>query len=131
MRRASVAGLLVLLSGVLGWSQQSSPTGTSSQSDSTAAAIHELQQQVNELRSAMAEMRSETEQYRAENAELRRELKVGGGSSTAASSPAQDPRPTTSPRNADPPQPQSASPEPNRTASLEDRIASLEESSQL
>jgi hypothetical protein len=131
--KARVAGLLVLLASVAAWAQESTPVAVSSpQSDSTAAAIRELQQQVNELRSAMAEMRSETEQYRAENAELRRELKVGGGSSTtAASSPAQDPRPTTSPRNADPPQPQSASPEPNRTASLEDRIASLEESSQL
>ena len=70
VRRASLAGLFLLLGSVSGWSQESTRGVSSSYSDSTAAAIHELQQQVKELRSAMAEMRSETEQYRAENAEL-------------------------------------------------------------
>jgi septal ring factor EnvC (AmiA/AmiB activator) len=89
MRRSSVAGMLLLLGSVSGWSQESSPAVASSQSDSTAAAIHELQQEVKELRSAMAEMRSETEQYRAENAALRREIArcsrpIGSHSAVAA-----------------------------------------------
>src|SRR5580693_8341819 len=128
MRRASVAGLLVLLSGVLGWSQQSSPTGTSSQGDSTAAAIHELQQQVKELRSAMAEMRSETEQYRAENAELRHQLQAAGGASVAAASP-RDSYQLAPSAKADPAPAQSA--QPKAKQSLEERVASLEESTQL
>src|SRR5580693_4670255 len=132
MRRASVAGLLVLLSGVLGWSQQSSPTGTSSQSDSTAAAIHELQQQVNELRSAMAEMRSETEQYRAENVELRHELQTARSPSASASGPPSgNSYPLATPVGVDSPHSQPDLPTANKSASLEERVASVEESSQL
>jgi hypothetical protein len=132
MRRASVAGLLVLLSGVFGWSQESSPTGASSQSDSTAAAIHELQQQVNELRSAMAEMRSETEQYRAENAELRHELQTAHSpSASAVGSPSANSYQLTTPAAADSPHSQTDVPTANKSASLEERVASLEESSQL
>src|SRR5580700_3795607 len=132
MRRASVAGLLVLLSGVFGWSQESSPTGASSQSDSTAAAIHELQQQVNELRSAMAEMRSETEQYRAENAELRHQLQTGHSpSASAAGLPSGNSYPLATPADADSPHSQPDLPTANKSASLEERVASLEESSQL
>jgi hypothetical protein len=127
-----VAGLLVLLSGVFGWSQESSPTGASSQSDSTAAAIHELQQQVNELRSAMAEMRSETEQYRAENAELRHELQTARSpSASAAGPPSGNSYPLATPADADSPHSQSDVPTANKSASLEERVASLEESSQL
>jgi hypothetical protein len=132
MRRASVAGLLVLLSGVLGWSQQSSPTGTSSQSDSTAAAIHELQQQVNELRSAMAEMRSETEQYRTENAELRHELQTARSpSASAAGPPSGNSYQLAAPVGVDSPHSQPDLPTANKSASLEERVASVEESSQL
>jgi uncharacterized protein YhaN len=78
MRSSSWAAALLLLSSVSGWSQELRPAAAT-QNDSTAAAIHELQQQVKELRSAMAEMRSETEQYRAENAALRRELQSTSG----------------------------------------------------
>ena len=132
MRSASVAGLLVLLSGVLGWSQESSPTETSSQGDSTAAAIHELQQQVNELRSAMAEMRSETEQYRTENAELRHELQTAHSpSASAVGSPSANSYQLTTPAGADSPHSQTDVPTANKSASLEERVASLEESSQL
>ena len=63
--------------------------------DATAAAIRELQQQVNELRSAMAEMRAESERYRAENTELRHELQTPRGPSIAS---------TGSPRIGAPPQ---------------------------
>jgi hypothetical protein len=132
MRRASGAGLLVLLSGVLGWSQESSPTGTSSPGDSTAAAIHELQQQVNELRSAMAEMRSETEQYRTENAELRHELQTARSpSASAAGPPSGNPYQLATPVGDDSPQSQPDLPTANKSASLEERVAAVEESSQL
>lgn len=132
MRGASVAGLLVLLSAVFGWSQESSPMGASSQRDSTAAAIHELQQQVNELRSAMAEMRSETEQYRVENAELRHELQTARSPSASAAGPPSGNRyPLATPAGADSTSSQLDVPTANKSASLEERVASLEESSQL
>jgi hypothetical protein len=129
MRRTSVAGFLVVLGSVLGWSQQ--PGAAPPQSDSTAAAIHELQQQVNELRSAMAEMRSESEQYRAENVELRHQLQSARGPSVSAAAPQPgNAYPLTTP-DADPPRSQAPAPNAGQTASLEERVASLEESSQL
>ncbi|HXM23003.1 MAG TPA: hypothetical protein VN948_17225 [Terriglobales bacterium] len=132
MRKPGLSGLLLLLGTVFGWSQESSPAVPSSQSDSTSAAIHELQQQVNELRSAMAEMRSETEQYRAENAALRHELQtVRSPSAATVVPPARDSYQLTPSANADPPRPQPSPPRANRTGSLEERVASLEESSQL
>jgi hypothetical protein len=129
MRRASWAVLLLLLGSVYGWSQQSNPYAASSQSDSTAAAIHELQQQVKELRSAVAEMRSETEQYRAENAELRHELQAAHNPSVTAGNAPGDSYQLAGPANDDPAPSQAAQPTP--TGSLEDRVASLEESTQL
>jgi hypothetical protein len=132
IRKPGLAGFLLLLGSVFGWSQQSSPAGPPSQSDATAAAIHELQQQVNELRSAMAEMRSESEQYRAENAELRHELQaVRSPSATVVVPPPGDSYQLAPSVNADPARPQAAPPKANQAGSLEERVASLEESSQL
>jgi hypothetical protein len=128
IRRAGLVGLLLLLGGVSGWSQESTPAAASSYSDSTAAAIHELQQQVKELRSAMAEMRSETEQYRAENAELRHQLQAAGGASAVVASP-RDSYQMAPSAKADPAPAQSA--QPKAKQSLEERVASLEESTQL
>src|SRR5712692_6911239 len=111
MRRVSWAGLLLLLGSVSGWPQDSSVVAESSQSDSTAAAIHELQQQVKELRSAVAEMRSESEQYRAENAELRQELHAARSPSAAAVLPSSRDSYQLAPSvNSDPVSPQSAQP---------------------
>jgi hypothetical protein len=134
MRQPALAGLLLLLGSVFAWSQESSPTMPSSQGDATAAAIHELQQQVNELRSAMAEMRSETEQYRAENAALRHELQAARGPlASIAGPPARDPYPVAAGADADPAptRGQGAPQKMNQPGSLEERVASLEESSQL
>ena len=146
MGKAGLAGLLLLLGSIFAWSQESSPAGTPSESDSTAAAIHELQEQVKELRSAVAEMRSETEQYRAENAALRHELRSVRSPSAAVVTPTRDPYQSSSYQsssyqsapyqpapstNADPAPPQPAQPRANRMASLEDRVASLEEATQL
>ncbi len=134
MRKPGLAGLLLLLGSVVAWSQESNPAGPSSQSDSTAAAIHELQQQVNELRSAVAEMRSESEQYRAENAALRHELETARSrsASAAGTSPGDSYQLAPSP-NADPERTraQPAVLKANPAGSLEERVASLEESSQL
>ena len=132
MRKASLAGVVLLLGSAFGWSQESSPAVPSSQNDSTAAAIHELQQQVNELRSAMAEVRSESEQYRAENAELRHELQAARSPSASTAGPAsRDAYQLASPSNADPPRAQSDPPKASQSSSVEDRVASLEESTQL
>jgi hypothetical protein len=131
MRRASWAGLLLILGTVSGWSQESSPAVTSSQSDANAQAIRELQQQVKELRSAVAEMQSETEQYRAENAELRHQLRSAQSPSAAAVAAAPDPYQLAAPANGDPAPSQSVPPKANKKASLEERVASLEESTQL
>jgi hypothetical protein len=134
MRKPGLAGLFLLVGCVLGWSQESSPAVASSQSDSTATAIHELQQQVNELRSAMAEMRSETEQYRAENAALRHDLQAARSpSASAVMPPPRNSYQSAALANADP-EPasvQTASQQANSSGSLEDRVASLEESAQL
>jgi len=129
MRSSSWAAALLLLSSVSGWSQELSPAAAT-QNNSTAAAIHELQQQVKELRSAMAEMRSETEQYRAENAALRRELQSTHSPDEAALRSPGDSSPPVAAADSDPPPTQSAAPK-DRTASLENRVASLEESTQL
>ena len=131
VRRASWAGLLLLLGSISGWSQQSGPVAASSQSDSTAAAIHELQQQVKELRSAVAEMRTETEQYRAENAALRHELQAARSSSAAVVPPPGESYSLAPSANADPAPPQATQPGANQTAPVQERVASLEESTQL
>ncbi len=96
-----------------------------------AVAVHELQEQVRELRSVVTEMRSESAAYRAETAELRRELQETRTQSTASKAPlrpdsANEISPATFVAGGDsklstPPQP----------ASVENRVAALEESTQL
>jgi len=133
IRKSSSAGLL-LLGSLFAWSQESVPAAPSSQGDATAAAIHELQQQVNELRSAMAEMRSETEQFRAENAALRHELQNARGPLASTGGPPQrDSYQVGRSANADAERTrvQAAPSNTNSSQSLEQRVASVEESSQL
>ena len=134
MRKPGLAGLFLVLGSVFAWSQEASPAEPSSQSGSTAAAIHELQQQVNELRLAMAEMRSETEQYRAENAALRHELQaVRISSASTVAPPRRDSYQLAPSAKAAPERTgaQPALPTAEPMGSLEERVASLEESSQL
>ena len=130
IRKLTLAALLP--GSICTWAQNSTAGASSSADDSTAAAIHQLQQQVAELRSAMDRMRAEAEHSRAENTELRRELQAvrqkvassdppppagsDGASTTTANGYGTDGgRPA-----------QGAQPE-----SLEGRVASLEESTQL
>jgi cell division septum initiation protein DivIVA len=122
----SAVGLFLLAKSSSGWAQEAK-TPVAPQNDAMAAAVQELQQQVHELKDAVAEMRSEASQYRAETAELRRELESSRNQQVQAATVAppedqsQPAAPATTEANAAPP------PAP----SLEDRIASLEDASQL
>lgn len=131
MRNAGLAGLMIVLLVVGAWGQESNPAVPISQSDSTAAAIRDLQKQVEELRTAMAEIRSESALYRAENAALRHQLQTEGKPSASVAESAANPYGVAPPSaNAETPR-QSAASVVNKTAPVQDRVASLEESTQL
>ena len=130
MEKASRFGMLLLAVSVSGWAQTSDPMAPSSSNDAMTNAVHELQQQVSELRAAVAEMRSEAAQYRAETADLRRELqamraKSGPEQTAQRSGPnaaAAGPEAVVSP---------GATPAAAQPETIEQRVASLEETSQL
>jgi hypothetical protein len=128
-RESSVLALLLLLESASGWGQELSTSATPP-ADSLTVAVHELQDQVRELRAAVVEVRSEAAQYRAETAELRRELQATRGELAASGAGQTGAHPVESTGTAD-----SASANPSRhlpqTGALEDRVAALEESSQL
>lgn len=124
--RPGLIGLLLLASHLAGWAQTSAPAASAAPGD-TMAAVTELQQQVHELREAVAEIRSEAAQYRAETAELRRELQAmrgqpaqpaAEGAYAIATPPAQPAAPA-------------ALPATSPSAPLADRVATLEETTQL
>ena len=104
-----VAGILLTFIAASARAQDANTNAPTAKLD---VSIHELQEQVRELRVAVAEMRVEAAQYRSETAELRQELKATRDQ-LAASAPAATPPP--------------AAP----GATLENRVAALEESSQL
>lgn len=134
MRNTGSAGFVLLLGTVFAWPQQSSPAQPTVQDDSTAAAIHDLQRQVSELRSAVAQMRTEAEQYRVENAELRHELQtVRSPSPQGMVSPPTNTYDVASSASVepDPKATQSAASKGKAAGSLEERVSSLEELSQL
>jgi hypothetical protein len=86
--------------------------------------VQELQRQVGELKQAVAEVHAEAAQYRAETAELRAELQAMRAEAMPVAAP---------PANAMT-APQSAAEQPGQAAapeSLEQRLASLEETSEL
>jgi len=118
IRASGTLGLLLLAFSVRAWAQPASPPPP--QQDSLVAAIQELQQQVHELRAAVAEIRAESDQYRAETSELRRELQATRNQLAAA--PA-----TLSASSSYSASPAAAS----AGKSLEDRVAALEDSTQL
>ena len=118
--RIGAIGWLLLLVTVPGWTQATGPSSPQQSTQESAqptdtttmtTAVRELQEEVRELRSAVVELRSEAGQYRAETEQLRRELQATHNSGT---------------------QPEAAaSSEAAPAIALEDRVASLEESSQL
>ena len=74
IRTAARALLFLVTASLAVWAQQAQPGNSSAQRDATAAAVRDLQEQVQQLRDAVSEIRAEAAQYRAETAELRREL---------------------------------------------------------
>jgi hypothetical protein len=111
-------GICILLLASLAYGQSSTPD-TNVQTEQMASALRDLQQQVQELRSAVAEIHSEAAQYRAEAAALRQELERMHGSA----------QPSTDALNSA--APASATTEVAPTTTVEQRVASLEESTQL
>lgn len=111
------AGLILLAGSTLGWAQTAPPPAVE-QADAMTAAVRELQQEVRELRTAVVELRQEAGQYRAETAQLRRQLEA----THSATGPEAG---SVSAEGA------GAGVNPAPSNSLEQRVASLEESSQL
>jgi hypothetical protein len=110
-----------LLSASLCWGQQTNAQPSTIDAVAMAQAVQQLQEQVKELRSAVAEVRAESAQYRAETTELRHELE-----SYRSQSPNQyAATPAAAPDVARP------GSEPAHTGSVEQRLASLEDSAQL
>ena len=130
IRKSSRVGVVLLVGSVVGWTQEAN-TPPAPPPDSMAAAIHELQEQVRELRAAVVEVRSEAAQYRAETAELRRELQATRSQLAASSLPPQTGSFAVSPATAVNLESENPRAKPTQTGSLEDRVTSLEESSQL
>ena len=97
----------------MGWTQTAS-TPAAPPTDAMTDAVRQLQDEVRELRNAVVELRSEAGQYRAETEQLRKELEARGPAQEAVAA-------------------NSASGVPvlEQGAPLAERVASLEESSQL
>lgn len=110
--------------------QQTAPVTTSAQPEALATSIRELQEQVRELRVTIDEMRSETARYHAEILELHREMeaaKAERGSSIQPTAPGQYATPSVSQI----PETSAPTKEQTQTGSIEERVARLEEDSQL
>lgn len=124
---------LFLLSAKMVLAQQSAPATTPAQPQELTASVRELREQVRELRAAISEIRSESARYRAETLELRQELqatKAQLGSpfgQTSATASARYAVSSVSPSFAD----KGRNQEQTQTGSIEQRVAELEEESQL
>jgi hypothetical protein len=112
IRKFGTIGVFLLAGSVYGWTQAA--RAPAPPTDAMTDAVHQLQDEVRELRNAVVELRSEAGQYRAETEQLRKELEARGPAQEAA---------TVNPANG-----VSA---PAQPASLGERVASLEESSEL
>ena len=110
--RQTLPGVFLAMMSICSWGQNAATEAQTAPVDPT---VRELAQQVRELRAAIEDMRAEAAAYRAETTELRRELEAAREqmkSSTAV--------------------PAETAPAPTPASShLEDRVAALEESSQL
>ena len=125
--KPSRLGMFFLAVSVSGWTQTTSAVAPSPANDALTNAVRDLQQQVSELRAAVAEVRSEAAQYRAETAGLRRELQAIRGQSVAeTASPG-----AYSTAASEAAAPATSAPNDAHPESLEQRVSTLEESSQL
>lgn len=122
----TLEALLLVLVASFGVAQQATPAATAAPPDATTAAVRELQEQVRELRDAVSEIRSEAAQYRAETAELKHELEETRGQLAAAAPPS--PPAVGAPAAAPSAENPSSASQP---ASLDDRVAALEDSTHL
>jgi hypothetical protein len=109
-KRLCAMGLLLLAASVYGWTQAAA-TPAAPPSDAMTDAVRQLQDEVRELRNAVVELRSEAGQYRAETEQLRKQLEARGSGQEAVAV-----------------NPTAGTPAP---AELEERVSSLEESSEL
>jgi hypothetical protein len=118
MKKFGAIGLALLATNICGLAQTPAPQPTQP-ADAMTTAVQELQEEVRELRNAVVELRSEAGQYRAETEQLRREL---DSRNTGAV-----PEASTGTGSEERANPASVSGQDQ----LENRVASLEESSQL
>jgi len=125
IRKPGRIAVFLLAGGALAWAQTSSTVSPPPENVAVTAAVHDLQQEVAELRAAINEMRSEAAQYRAETAELRRELEAVAGKPSTATPAA------TANEGAEISATAGAAPPAGQQLPLEQRVASLEEASQL
>lgn len=110
--RSDVVRIFVLLMVGAGYASAQGPSPAAAD-PTLAQSVQELRQQVEDLRAAVAEIRSEASQYRAESEQLRKELE-----SIRATPPA-------------PPTPVGAEQATSATASQDQRLANVEENTQL
>lgn len=124
IRKCAALGLILLVGNILGWGQQA-VAPANPPDESMAAAVHELQEQVRELRAAVAEIRSEAAQYRAETLQLRHELQANqsqlGTAGETQASRSESAAVANTAAGANPP----------AATDLNERVAALEESSQM
>jgi hypothetical protein len=113
--------VLLLTTSIALWAQEPTAASPAPSSDAMKDTVQELQREIGELRQAVADVRSEAAQYRAETAELRHELETMRAQSTPA------------PNTSNPPQTMNAQAgeQAPATRTLEQRVASLEETSEL
>lgn len=111
IRKFGTMGLLLVAGSLHSWTQTATPAAPPT--DAMTDAVRQLQDEVRELRNAVVELRSEAGQYRAETEQLRKELEARGPAPEAAANAANG-------ASAPPP-----------AATLGERVASLEESSEL
>jgi hypothetical protein len=126
IKKFGVMGMFLLIGSVGGWAQTGASPATQptdTPTDAMSAAVRELQEQVRELRTAVVELRSEAGQYRAETEQLRRQLQSSRYSTAPEASAASAASATGAPNPLG---------ERDRVEDrIEDRVAALEESSQL
>src|SRR5262249_39802570 len=121
LRKASVSAIL-LIPMCSGLAQSNSTAPVEGQADLNTV-VRDLQQQVKELRQAVAEIRSEADSYRSETKQLRDELHV---LQSQSASPGATVHTAAMHSESSDSQPQSSS-----SDSIEQRVTSLEEQSQL
>ncbi len=122
-KTARNGGLVVVAGSLCAWSQTAGTAGASSSNEAVAQAVHELQQEVGELRAAVEEMRAEAAKYRAETAQLRGELQALRAQPGEAAEQAKS--------NSAPSGMVAAEAAPQTAKPLEQRVATLEETTEL